>query len=84
MSTEPSDRPAPLFTPLTIAQAMAATGRSKRTIDRWIREGHLRKVPLDGQPVLVEEEVLEYEKRMADNLRESRRISAEPGAPTAS
>lgn len=68
MSTPAFDRDDPLLRPLTIKQAMELTGRSKRTIDRWIQDGRLRKVRLPAIPgempedVLVEREVLEAER----------------------
>jgi hypothetical protein len=75
------DPTSPLFRPISIADAMAATGKSKRTIDRWIREGHLRKVRLDDEVVLIEDDVLGYEKRMSDNLNASRTVSPGPPQP---
>lgn len=54
----------PLFRPITIEAAMARTGRSRRTIDRWISSGNLRVVRLayPDEVVLVEREVLEMER----------------------
>jgi predicted DNA-binding transcriptional regulator AlpA len=73
----------PLFRPITMAEAMARTGRSRRTIDRWVKDGHLRRVQLeDRTPIFVEREVVEYDKRMRDNLRASWRPAPKrpPGA----
>ena len=78
MSTDGTEAPVPLFTPLSIAQAMSVTGRSKRTIDRWIKGGRLRTVRLDGQTVLIEDDVLGHEKRMSDNRLRSQQV----GPPT--
>jgi excisionase family DNA binding protein len=59
---------------LTVSQAMKATGRSKRTIDRWIKDGHLHSVDLGGYDgVIVERtELAKAEKRMRDNQATSR------------
>jgi excisionase family DNA binding protein len=70
----------PLLRPLTIKQAMELTGRSARTIDRWIHDGRLRKVRLGGDPpeeVLIEREVLEAER---DTRRAARRGRPRPKA----
>mgnify|MGYP001564357448 CR=1 FL=1 len=58
----------PLFRPISIEDAMARTGRSRRTIDRWIHDGRLRTVRLDDPPevVLIEREVVALEKRCRD------------------
>lgn len=76
MSTEhPLDPNDPLLRPLTIAQAMALTGRSERTIERWIHDGRLRKVRLGGdqpQDVLIEREVLETERATRRAARRGR------------
>jgi len=81
MNPDPTD---PLFRPISIKQAMAITGRSRRTIDRWIRDGHLRTVKLQDPPedVLVEREVVQVEKSMRDSLRRSQG-AANPGPETA-
>ncbi len=65
----------PLLRPLTIKQAMELTGRSERTIDRWIHDGRLRKVRLNGDPpqeVLIEREVLEVERATRRAARRGR------------
>jgi excisionase family DNA binding protein len=69
---DPAD---PLLRPLTIKQAMEVTGRSERTIDRWIHDGRLRKVRLGGDPpqeVLIEREVLEVERATRRAARQGR------------
>ena len=78
MSTDDYDaaRADKLCRPITMAEAMRRTGRSKRTIDRWIVDGHLRRVQLDQDVVLVEREIVEYDKRMRDNLKASRGITS--------
>lgn len=40
----------PLFRPLTLKQAMELVGRSDDTINRWIKEGHLRVIHLKDPP----------------------------------
>lgn len=51
----------PLFRPISIADAMRLTGRSKDTIDRWIREKALRVVRLQDPPedALIERELVD-------------------------
>ncbi len=82
------DRDDPLLRPLTIKQAMELTGRSERTIDRWIQNGRLRKVRLDGDPpqeVLIEREVLEVERATRRAARQGRpRPKTSAGAAAAS
>lgn len=58
---DPND---PLFRPLSIKEAMRLTGRSERTIERWIHDGRLRTVRLKDPPetVVVERDVLEVER----------------------
>lgn len=60
--------------PLTIAQAMKMTGRSHRTIDRWIKDGRLHAVDLGGfESVVVDRsEVAKVEKEMRDNQAATR------------
>lgn len=59
---------------LTVSQAMKATGRSKRTIDRWIKDGHLHHVDLGGFDgvIVPRAEVAEVEKQMRDNQKVTR------------
>jgi hypothetical protein len=40
----------PLFRPLTLKQAMELVGRSDDTINRWIKQGHLRLIHLKDPP----------------------------------
>lgn len=71
MNIDPND---PLCRPISIADAMARTGRSRRTIDRWIHDGQLRVVRLDNPPedVLIEREVVTLEKARRDGQRQGR------------
>jgi excisionase family DNA binding protein len=75
MNSGPLDPNDPLLRPLTIKQAMELTGRGKRTIDRWIQQGRLRKVRLGGDPpeeVLIEREVLDAERATRRAARQGR------------
>ena len=51
----------PLFRPLTLRQAMDLVGRSDDTINRWIKQGHLRVIHLKDPPedALIEREVVD-------------------------
>jgi excisionase family DNA binding protein len=64
---------------LTVSQAMSMTGRSKRTIDRWIKDGHLHSVDLGGYDgvIVPRKEVAEVEKRMRDNQSATRTVADE-------
>lgn len=64
----------PLFRPISIADAMRLTGRSKDTIDRWIREKALRVVRLSDPPedALIEREVIDTEYRKRQAARQGR------------
>lgn len=63
--------------PLSISEVMRMTGRSRRTIDRWIKDGHLHAVDLGGFDgvVLDRGEVARHEKRMRDNQAASRAVA---------
>jgi hypothetical protein len=71
VNIDPAD---PLCRPISIADAMARTGRSRRTIDRWIHDGQLRVVRLENPPedVLIEREVVTLEKARRDGRRRGR------------
>lgn len=64
----------PLFRPLSIRDAQALTGRSRDTIDRWIKAGHLRVVKLQDPPedALIEREVVDTEYEMRRRARQGR------------
>lgn len=64
---------------LTVSQAMKMTGRSKRTIDRWIKDGRLHSVDLGGYEgvIMPRTEVAQVEKRMRDNQAASRTVADE-------
>lgn len=63
MTAEMPERAYPLVKPLTIAQVMEITGRSKRTIERWTSQGLLTAYELSHprEIVFVEDEVLDAE-----------------------
>ena len=65
--------------PLSIAEVMRMTGRSRRTIDRWIKDGHLHAVDLGGfDGVIVDRgEAARCEKRMRDSQQASRQAGPE-------
>ena len=71
----------PLFKPLTIAEVMARTGRSRKTVDRWIKSEQLRVVRLDDPPAVyaIERDVLELERQMRAKTRASKDAIAERG-----
>ena len=64
----------PLFRPLTIKQAMELTRRSDDTINRWIKEGHLRVIHLKDPPedVLIEREVVDTALQKRRDARRGR------------
>jgi hypothetical protein len=63
-----------LCKPLSLAEVMKRTGRSKRTIERWVASGQLTKYELDNprEVVFVAREALETEKEMHDRAQENR------------
>lgn len=63
---------------LTVSQAMKMTGRSKRTIDRWIKDGRLHSVDLGGYDgvIVPRGEVAQVEKQMRDNQTVTRSEAA--------
>jgi hypothetical protein len=59
---DPAD---PLFTPLTIDEAAQVAGRTRRTIDQWIKDELLEVVKLENPPrrVVVKRQLLDLEVR---------------------
>lgn len=47
---------------LTVDQAATVTGRSRRTVERWLRDGRLDAVTLRGRRMLNELDVLTVER----------------------
>lgn len=69
----------PLFVALSLEQVMEETGRSARTIQRWVKDGKLRAYVLDGQRVFIRRDVLALEAWMAKRRgRPGARIKADP------
>jgi len=76
----------PLCKPLTIKQAQEVTGRTRRTLERWVQDGLLTKYERQNQRRVVilfnEAQVTEVEKRQSDAARENRdRIRRRGGRP---
>ena len=76
-----------LFRPMTIREVMERTGRSRRTVSRWITDGRLRAVDLDGVRMVIEREVIESESERRAAAEASREHLAErrrrdPGTAT--
>jgi len=73
----------PLYRPLSIAEAMALTGRSRDSIDRWIKQGHLRVVRLNApaQDALIEREVVDTALRKRRDARRGRPRPKRGAAP---
>lgn len=76
MSGEPKefDPEDPLFRPISIKEAMELTGRSRDTIDRWIKEKALRVVRLErpAEDALIEREVVDTALRKRRDARRGR------------
>lgn len=74
MSAPEFDPEDPLFRPISIAEAMALTGRSRDTIDRWIKEKALRVVRLErpAEDALIEREVVDTALRKRRDARRGR------------
>lgn len=79
---DPTD---PMFKPLTLEQVLEITGRTRRTIERWVKDGHLTKYEETHRRKIVlynEEEVAEAEKERNDAAIENReRIRRRGGRP---
>ena len=73
----------PQFRPLTIAEAAKATGRTSRTIQRWVSTGQLTRYEMKNprQVVLAEKEVMEMERQQRAAANASRvAIAARAGS----
>jgi predicted DNA-binding transcriptional regulator AlpA len=74
----------PLFKPLTLAEVIEITGRSRRTIERWIAAGRLPRYidPVSGRAVFNEFEVVNVEsERHSAALENWDRIRRRLGRP---
>lgn len=74
----------PLFQPLTMREVLELTGRSRRTVKRWIDGGHI--TPYEAahrrEVIFAEGEVIDVEKRMHDaDMANRERIRARGGRP---
>ena len=54
-----------LFVAMTLDEVIEETGRSKRTVMRWINQGRLKAYKMDGERVFVRRDVLEVEAATA-------------------
>lgn len=79
------DPHSPLFGDVSFAEVMAITGRSRRTVKRWISDGLLTQFGKGRQATFNEDQVVGVETRMAaaaranhERIRErNRKASAE-------
>jgi hypothetical protein len=76
----------PMFKPVTIKQALEITGRSRRTLERWVEEKHLTKYEQQHRRTVVvlfnENELTRVEKERSDAAIENRdRIRRRGGRP---
>jgi hypothetical protein len=74
----------PTFLPLTMREVLELTGRSRRTVKRWIDGGHI--TPYEAahrrEVIFAEYEVVDVEKRMHDaDMANKERIRARGGRP---
>ncbi len=79
---DPTD---PMFKPVTIKQALEITGRTRRTLERWVEQGRLTKYEVEHRRKTVvlfdEDEVTGVEKERSDAAIESRnRIRRQGGS----
>lgn len=74
MSPPTFDADDPLFKPLTLAQVLEITERSRRTVERWVKDHKLTAYEEAHRRTVVfnEDEVLEVEQKMAAAARENR------------
>lgn len=80
---DPTD---PMFKPVTIKQALEITGRSRRTLERWVEQGHLTRYEQQYRRRTVvlfnEDELAGVEKERNDAAIENRdRIRRRGGRP---
>lgn len=76
----------PMFKPVTVKQALEITGRTRRTLERWVEQGHLTKYEQQYRRRVVvlfnEEELTGVEKERNDAAIENRdRIRRRGGRP---
>jgi hypothetical protein len=76
----------PLCKLLTVTEVMERTGRTRKTVNRWIKDGRLATVTLDNPPrtVAATGDVLELEQQMRAATKASKEaIAARGGRPGA-
>lgn len=80
-SSEDEARRDNLCRPLSMGEVLRRTGRSQRTIERWIAEGRLTKYELEHPREIVfnERQVMELER---DKRRAAHRGRPRPSADT--
>lgn len=70
---DPTD---PMFKPVTIKQALEITGRTRRTLERWVEEDYLTKYEQQHRRKVVvlfnEDELTRVEKERSDAAIENR------------
>jgi hypothetical protein len=76
----------PMFKPVTIKQALEITGRTRRTLERWVEQGRLTKYEQQYRRQVVvlfnEDELTTVEKERNDAALENRdRIRRRGGRP---
>jgi len=67
-----------LFVAMTLNEVLEETGRSKRTVLRWVSDGRLKTYNLDGQRIFIRRDVLKVEAETA-----RRNVQGRPGARVA-
>jgi phage terminase Nu1 subunit (DNA packaging protein) len=80
----------PMFKPLTVKQAVEITGRSRRTLERWVKEGRLTKYEETYRQQVVilynEDELAEIEQErnaaQIENHERIRQLGGRPGPRT--
>lgn len=76
--TPPLDPNDPMFKPLTMREVLEITGRSRRTIEKWVKNGRLTKYERrNARDVVIgrvfnEAQVVETESERAAAARENR------------
>jgi excisionase family DNA binding protein len=85
MSTSGIDPTDPMFRPLTLAEAAEITGRSRRTIKKWIEDKRLSAYEVENphEIVLIERDVVEVEKVNRDAFARGRPPRTRPADPAA-
>jgi excisionase family DNA binding protein len=67
-----------LFVAMSLKEVLEETGRSKRTVLRWVSEGRLKKYRLEGEEIFIRRDVLKVEAQTA-----RRNVPERPGAVVA-